>query len=180
MQTNFEYESRLSALEPLGDGHGYQHIWKEAAGNAAAGNAHINWFSNQKFYSLISVVEPGDDLIFARLGANDPNFNLRHDPAFIIRKKEKKEATFVSIIEPHGAYDPVTELSEQPFTSLEKVSVLQDDEDYTLIQFSNKGGKSWTLCLANSNASKVADHRLEIEEGVYSWQGPFFLKRNKE
>ena len=179
LQTNFEYESKLNALECLGDGHGYQHIWKEAAGNAADGNAHINWFSNQKFYSMISAVKPGDDLIFARLGANDPNFNLRHDPAFIIRKKDQKEATFVSIIEPHGAYDPVTELSEQPFTSLEEVSVLHDDKGYTVIQFSNKAGESWTLCLANNNASKEANHRLEIEEVLYSWEGPFILKKNK-
>lgn len=180
LQTNVEYESGLNALAPLGDGHGYQHVWKEAIGNAAGENAHINWFSNQKFYSMISVVAPGDDMIFARLGANDPNFNLRHDPAFIIRKKDKKKATFVSIIEPHGAYNPVTELSEQPFTSLEKVSVLQDDEQYTVIQFSNKAGKSWILCLANTNASSEANHQLEIEGGSYSWQGPFSLKRSKE
>ena len=101
--------------------HGYQHLWKEAAGKVQeSGNAHINWFSNGKFYSMMSVVDPSDELIFARLGANDPNFNLRHDPTFIIRKKDKKQVTFVSIIEPHGAYNPVAEIAEHPFTSVEK------------------------------------------------------------
>lgn len=180
LQTNFDYGSALNALKPLGNGHGYQHVWKEATGKAQDGNAHINWFSKQKFYSMISVVDPDDDLIFARLGANDPNFNLRHDPAFIIRKKDKKAATFVSIIEPHGAYNPVTELSEQPFTALKAVSVRYDDPEYTVIQFSNKSGQGWILCLANKNALGEAKHRLEVGEDLYSWEGPFSLMNVKE
>lgn len=180
LQTNFDYESALSALAPLGDAHGYQHVWKEAVGKTGSGNAHINWFSNRKFYSMTSVVEADDELIFARLGANDPNFNLRHDPAFIIRKKDKKQGTFVSVIEPHGTYNPVTELSSQPFTSVAKVGVLHDDGDYTVIQFSNKSGKRWTLYLANREASDKAKHTLEIAGESHSWQGPFTLKRNKE
>lgn len=180
LQTDFEYESASNGLQPMGDGHGYQHIWNEATGKSGNGNAHINWFSNKKFYSMTSVVEADDELIFARLGANDPNFNLRHDPAFIIRKKNKKRATFVSVIEPHGSYNPVTELSEQPFTRLGEVSVLHDDAAYTIIRFSNVSSKSWTLCLANQDAAKEAKHSLEIEGDTYTWQGPFDLKRVKK
>ncbi len=178
LQTNFDYESAVGKLEPLGDDHGYQHLWKEATGKTDSGNAHINWFSNRKFYSMITVVGKEDELIFARLGANDPNFNLRHDPAFIVRKKNRKHATFVSVIEPHGGYNPVTELSDQPFTSLDKVSLLYDDMNYTVIRFSNVSNNSWTLCLSNKDASTETEHVLEVAGEVHSWQGPFILKQN--
>ena len=174
--TNFDYKKEASTLNTLGEGHGYQHLWKEAVGNAAGDNAHINWFSNGKFYSMTSAVTPDDELIFARLGANDPEFNLRHDPAFIIRKKDSEAATFVSIIEPHGAYSLSTELAEQPFTSIEKLSVLYDDANYTAIQFSNKAGKTWQLFLAHQDASKDKKHTIEINEQVYEWTGPYSLK----
>ncbi len=176
--TNFEYEAELTSLNTLGDGHGYQHVWKEAVGTTDSGHAYINWFSNGKFYSMTSVVEPEDELIFARLGANDPDFNLRHDPAFIIRKKDKKNATFVSIVEPHGSYNPVSELAEHPFTSIAKASILHDDASYTVIQFNNKAGKTWTLSLAHKNASAEATHVIRVNEKTYKWQGPFKLMNN--
>ena len=43
-----------------------------------------------------------------RLGANDPDFNLRRDPALLLRRRAEN-TTFVTAIEPHGTYSPVTE-----------------------------------------------------------------------
>ncbi len=174
--TNFDYKSELSELKTLGKGHGYQHLWKEASGKAKGNNAHINWFSNGKFYSMTSVVDANDDLIFARLGANDPTYNLRHDPTFIIRKKDSQQATFVSIIEPHGGYNLATELAEQPFTSVEQLSILQDDDNYTIIQFRNKAGKEWTLSLAHNDASETSKHRVKVGATFYEWTGVYQLK----
>jgi len=176
LQTNFDYKKESSTLNTMGSGHGYQHLWKEAAGKPSGDNAKITWFSNGKFYSMTSVVSEADDLIFARLGANDPEFNLRHDPSFIIRKKDNKNATFVSIIEPHGSYSTVTEIPGQPFPSIEKVSVLYDDADYTITQFSNKSGKEWTLMLAHQDASETAKHKVAIDNMVFEWTGVFELK----
>ena len=42
---------------------------------------------NGKFYTLTSVTDSSDELLFTRLGANDPEFNLRRDAAFMIRRK---------------------------------------------------------------------------------------------
>jgi len=175
--TNFDYKSELTSLNTLGKGHGYQHIWKEASGKAKGDNAHINWFSNGKFYSMTSAVGADDELIFARLGANDPEYNLRHDPAFIIRKKDAQQATFVSIIEPHGKYNWVSELAEEPFTSVEKLSILQDDDNYTIIQFSNKGGKEWTLSLAHNDASETSKHQVKVGDKSFEWTGVYQLTK---
>ena len=172
---NFDYKSEKTSLSTLGDGHGYQHLWKEAVGTPKEETAHINWFSNGKFYSMVSAVDKEDELIFARLGANDPDYNLRHDPSFIIRKKNKKQATFVSIIEPHGAYNLATELAEHPFTSIEKVSILHDAADYTIIQFSNKAGKEWNLMLAHQDASETAKHKVEEDNKIFEWTGVYQL-----
>ncbi len=176
LQTNFDYQSATTSLHTMGDGHGYQHLWKEAVGQPTEDHAQINWFSNGKFYSLTSAVGTDDELIFARLGANDPEFNLRHDPTFIIRKKDQQQVTFVSIIEPHGAYNRVTELADAPFSSIEKVSIIYDDEAYTIIQFSNKAGKKWTLMLAHQDASETAQHKVAIDHTFFEWTGVYYLK----
>lgn len=173
--TDFDYDSELTSLKTLGNGHGYQHIWKEASGKPKSDNAHINWFSNGKFYSMTSVVGTDDELIFARLGANDPKYNLRHDPAFIIRKKDTKDVTFVSIIEPHGRYNRVTELAEDPFSNIDKINILHDDAAYTVIQFSNKAGKEWTLSLAHKDASETSKHRVEVGTTIVEWTGVYQL-----
>ena len=174
--TNFDYNSEKTTLNTLGKGHGYQHLWKEAAGKVAGDIAHINWFSNGKFYSMTSAVSAEDELIFARIGANDPKYNLRHDPTFIIRKKDAKQATFVSIIEPHGAYNWATALAEHPFTNVEKLYVLYDDNNYTIIQFSNKAGKEWMLSLAHKDASETSKHQVTVDSKLFEWTGVYQLK----
>ncbi len=171
MQTNFEYKKETTTLKQLGDSAGYEFLWKEAVGHTNGDNAKLTWFGNGKFYSITAVVGKKDDLIFARLGANDPQFNVRPDPAFIIRKKDSKNAVFVSIIEPHGEYNPVEEIANDPFTSVKDVSVLHDDEAYTIVHFSNSAGKNWVLLLANNNASKSAQHAVAVGEKTYSWTG---------
>lgn len=175
--TDFSYLSDTTALETLGVDHGYQHIWKEAVGTTDGGNAHINWFANGKFYSMTSVVENGDQLIFGRSGANDPNFNLRHDPVFIVRKTGQSEAIFISIIEAHGSYDPVSEIAVDPFSSINNISLMHHDAFTTVVQFEDIEGNAWMLFLANSDASEEVSHTVKIGQNVYEWLGPFNLNR---
>lgn len=179
MQTNFDYKKETTNLQTLGTAHGYQHLWKEATGFSKDGNVNISWFANEKFYSMTSAVDNKDELIFARLGANDPNFNLRMDPAFIIRKKEEKDALFVSIIEPHGHYNPVAEIAQSPFTSISDLAVIYNDRDYTIIRFSNKSGNNWHLMLANSDALNDKKHTVKTADRVYKWSGVYSLTKNE-
>lgn len=178
LQTNFEYNTALNALSPFGTAHGYQHIWKEAVGSTENENAKITWFNHGRFYSLTSAVSNDDELIFVRSGANDPEFNLRHDPAFIIRKKGTKNTVFISIVEPHGAYNPVAEIPHSPFSSIESVEIIDDDTDYTLFRFKKINGMEWEVGLSNTNADKEAHHKLEINNKKYEWQGPYYISRD--
>lgn len=179
LQTNFDYKKEATNLTTLGTANGYQHLWKEAVGYTKGANAKITWFANDKFYSMTSVVGKTDELIFARLGANDPNFNLRLDPAFIIRKKDAKDAIFVSIIEPHGEYDPVAEIAHSPFTSIDDLSVVYDDKNFTIIHFTNQSGIKWELMLANTDNGDKVKHSVAVGDKFYSWQGVYALTVSK-
>ena len=175
LQTNFKYNTALNSLSPLGTAHGYQHIWKEATGSTENKNAKITWFNHGRFYSLTSAVSNKDELIFVRSGANDPEFNLRHDPAFVIRRKGEKNTIFISIVEPHGDYNPVAEIPHSPFSSIESVEVIHDDSEYTVFHFEKTDGMKWEVALSNTNADKDAHHKLEINSEKYEWQGPFYI-----
>ncbi|MCB9351136.1 MAG: hypothetical protein H6573_27090 [Lewinellaceae bacterium] len=124
---------------------------------------------------MTSAVSNKDELIFVRSGANDPEFNLRHDPAFVIRRKGEKNTIFISIVEPHGDYNPVAEIPHSPFSSIESVEVIHDDSEYTVFHFEKTDGMKWEVALSNTNADKDAHHKLEINSEKYEWQGPFYI-----
>lgn len=178
LNADFEYESVKNSMNTLGEAHGYQHLWKTAEGKSASGTAQISWFEKGHFYTMVSAVDSTDALIFGRVGANDPEFNLRPDPCFIIRKKGQKDAIFVSVIEPHGDYSTVTETPNHPYGELENVAVLHSDNDYTAVSWSAKNGKSWTLIISNQNNDENATHTLSIGDKKHEWKGGFVLIEN--
>ncbi|MEM7373402.1 MAG: heparinase II/III family protein [Bacteroidota bacterium] len=175
LSTSFDYTTQEDRLLPLGEAHGYQHIWKEAVGRSKDQHAQITWFSRGKFFTASMLVSPNDELILGRTGASDPSFNLRHDPGFIIRKKEAKDPVFVTVIEPHGAYNPVSEIPTYPFSRIASVDLLHNDDRYTAISVKDKSDKAWTVILANRYPSPTIKHKLTIDQMSYTWQGGFHL-----
>lgn len=184
LSTNFEYATQTQQLVTLGNGHGYQHLWKEANGKSAEEGNQVTWFTHLndgggqtrgKFFTLTTSSLPNDKLIFARVGANDPNFNLRHDPTFIQRRKAKS-TVFASVVESHGIYNPVSEIPLSPFSGLKSVEVLLDSKEYSVIKITHKAGKTWTLAIANQDASELSKHQVNIGKEELSWVGVFELK----
>lgn len=178
LSTNFDLETEMEALKPLGDGHGYQHLWKEASGNPISETAQMTWFGSGKFFSINTAAGAGDEFVFARGGANDKNFNIRHDPVFIHRKNKAKDAVFASVIESHGTYSTVSEIPKSPFSGIEKVEVLLDSKDYTLVAFSNKAGTNWKVCISNRNADEMATHSVDVGGEKVEWKGAFSVKKS--
>ncbi|WPR72139.1 heparinase II/III family protein [Flavobacterium sp. NG2] len=177
MSSNFAYETPKT-LEPLGKSYGYQHLWKEGVGKATAENTKISWLDNGIFYSLTSATKPNDELLFVRLGANDPNFNLRRDSGFIIRKKESQKATFVTVTESHGSYSPVTENATNAFSSVENVELIYEDADYVAVTIKNKNGKTILFIIATTNNSSTDKHQIKIGETTYTWVGTHYKTTN--
>jgi hypothetical protein len=128
LQTNFEYNSP-ELLKPLGNKNGYQHLFIEATAKAKEAYSKFSWLNNNKFYTLTTTTSKTDQIFLARIGANDPEFNLRRDPALILRRKNAKNTVFVSVIESHGAYSPVSESAVNSNSNIKEVKVVLDTED---------------------------------------------------
>ncbi len=172
---NFDY-TIPNKLESLGKSKGYQHLWNEGFGTPNGGSSQLTWLSNNNFYSLTTVTDKGDQLIFTRIGANDPEFNLRKDPGFIIRKQNVKDAIFVSTIESHGTYSPVTELAKNGYPFVKQLVILNNDDQYTAIEILNNDNSRSIFILSNEDNSENKSHILKIENDSYQWVGAYYYK----
>ncbi len=172
LSTDFQYDAPAS-LKVLGNSDGYQHLWSEATGISKSDNINITWLTAGRFYSITAVTDIGDQLLFNRLGANDPKFNLRRDGGIIIRKQGVKDATFAAVIEPHGHYGPVSEIASSAFGGISKVNLLKSDQKYSAVELEHQSGQRWWVLLANENNSEDLSHKLSIDQEVIEWQGPY-------
>ncbi|ABG42153.1 Heparinase II/III-like protein [Paraglaciecola sp. T6c] len=173
LSDNFEYDSPTS-LNPLGDQNGYQHLYLEGKGKPSSSTTQFSWLGDGKYYTLTSATEESDELLLTRLGANDPDFNLRRDAAFMLRRKDSGNTTFASVVEPHGSYSPVSELSVNSDSSIAELSVVHDDDAYTAVSIESLKGVKSVFILANKDATKSKQHKLKVNGKVFSWTGPYF------
>ncbi len=175
MQVNFEYEAS-AVLDVLGKAHGYQHLWVEGMGNPAEENTKFMWMNKGRFYSLTAATKGFDELLFTRLGANDPEFNLRRDAALMLRRKQTQNTVFASIIEPHGSYSPVSEFAVDSYSSIAKLEVMLDTAEYTAVSIEDTMGHTKMFILCNTDASKTKEHQITINDTGYKWSGPYHFK----
>jgi len=178
IQTGFKYKTPES-LSALGNKNGYQHLYLEATGNTEAtekaqiDSTHFTWMANNKFYTLTTATQKDDEILLARMGANDPNFNLRKDPSIILRRPKAKDTLFASIIEPHGSYNPVTESAHNANSNIAELSVVADNADYTAVSIKTTHGETRLFILSNNNTKESTAHSLVIDGNNYSWTGPY-------
>lgn len=172
---NFEYEVPEN-LEKLGAKNGYQHLWKEAEAKTDSSLVSFTWLDKKKFYTLTSLSSASDSIYLVRSGASDPDFNLRRDPGIILRKKGQ-DVTYVSIIEAHGKYNPVSENADNAFSSIRDLKVILDTKDYTgiALQYNHE---EIILLIANTDPSENKNHKIKIGPEEYSWEGPYHLIYN--
>ena len=118
-------------------------------------------------------------LFLEELGANDPDFNLRNEQTLIVRKKNTKDALFVSTIESHGTYSPVSELAVNAYSNIKNIEVVYNSKEYTAIQIETKNDKSKVFIISNENNDKDVTHKLTINNIEYTWKGPYIVTENK-
>ena len=175
LSTNFDYTIAKN-LKPLGSKNGYQHLFLEATGDSQNKNSKFSWFHNHKFYTLTTVTKNNDKLLFTRIGANDPDFNLRRDPSFILRRDNAKNTTFISVIESHGNYSPVTESAVNSKSNIDEIEIILDSQKYSVISISTVNGKTKLFITTNQNTDKETIHTLKINNNTYEWSGPYYYK----
>ena len=175
VQTNFDYQTP-KPLNPLGTKNGYQHLFVEGTAKASSDNSKLSWLNKGKFYTLTSITNRNDDLLFTRIGANDPEFNLRREAALMLRRKNTKNTIFVSVIESHGSYNPVSESAVNSNSSIKELKVVINTEAYTAIQITSVNGNEKLFITANTDTSKEAKHNVKINNKNYEWSGSYYFK----
>lgn len=177
LSDNFDYDSPTT-LKPLGKKNGYQHLYLEGIGKPTSNSTQFSWLGNGKYYTLTSATEQSDELLLTRLGAKDPEFNLRRDAGVMIRRKDSDNTTFVSVVEPHGSYSPVSELSVNSNSNIAELNLVLDETKYTAVEIKDVKGQSSLFILSNVDASASQSHQVKINGKTYKWKGAYLYTDN--
>ncbi|HMK24667.1 MAG TPA: heparinase II/III family protein, partial [Chitinophagaceae bacterium] len=169
INTSFTYQSFTKKQEILGNKNGYQFLWKEAEAMVANTTAQFTFLNAKTYYTISTLVDDTTQLFFTRSGANDPDFNLRREPAFIVRKKGQSRS-FINVLEIHGKYDPVNEFSSNAYPSVKQIKLLEQDDQYTIAEII-VGAKKLIIAQCNKDFDNKQVHAVP----GFSWPGPFMV-----
>ena len=171
IQTSFPYIPFTTTQTTLGNKNGYEHLWKEAEGKSTKPFSQFTFLNHSTYYSISSLTDDSTQFFLTRNGANDPNFNLRHEPAYIIRKRGSNQ-TFVNVIEIHGNYNSISEISTHTYSSVSKMEMLQNDDDYSVaeVTFANK---KILILQSNKDFSTLSTHEINIHNKKYHFKGAY-------
>lgn len=176
INTPFKYSYSKTSLQPLGLKNGYQYMWKEAESKLSDTTFQFTFLNQQSYYTISSMLTDTATILFTRLGANDPDFNLRRDPSIIIRKKGK-DVSFLNVIEMHGKYDPVNEVSSGASSVVQKIKLIQDNEHFVVSEIILQSGKLLVLT-CKLDFSEVNKHLVQVLNTNITWTGPFAIYFN--
>ena len=173
VETNFDVAAEPLTRTPLGYKNGYEYLWKVAEAQPVDGLSQVTWLLDRKFYSVSSAVPKGTEVIFTQVGANDPNFNLRNEPGFILRAKTNDGVSFLSVIEPHGDYNPTVEYTIGSHSRVKSVSHFEGGAaEYIMIE--TKDGNVVGLGLGDED-NPSGTHSVDVNGETISWTGPYKL-----
>lgn len=173
INASFKYQSVTNNQVTLGTKNGYQFLWKVAEAKADKPFVQFTFLNNKSYYTISSLVDATTNMYFTRLGANDPDFNLRSEPSYIIRKKAAN-ATFVNVVEIHGKYDTNNEVSYNAYPLVENIEMLQDDANYTIAKVTIDK-KELVLIQCNKPVVESEEHAITIGNDHFKWQGAYIV-----
>ncbi|NOH48120.1 alginate lyase family protein [Vibrio rotiferianus] len=180
VRTNFDYQS-FGELSTLGDDFGYQHLWKVASGNVQD-TALVSWLQNNTYYTWLgtssSAKQNGDnEVIFTRTGANDPSFNLRSEPAFILRSKGES-TLFASVLETHGYFNEEFEQSVNARGQVKDIRVVGYNAVGSIVEITTEKSLVTVMVSNVLGADDQTPHQVELNGKTYSWNGFYSLEVN--
>ncbi|EMD1175907.1 heparinase II/III family protein [Vibrio harveyi] len=180
VRTNFDYQS-FGELNTLGDNFGYQHLWKVASGKVQD-MALVSWLQNSTYYTWLgtssSAKQNGDnEVIFTRTGANDPSFNLRSEPAFILRSKGES-TLFASVLETHGYFNEEFEQSVNARGQVKDIRVVGYNAIGSIVEITTEKSLVTVMISNVLGADDQTPHQVELNGKTYSWNGFYSLEVN--
>ncbi|EOX4443422.1 TPA: heparinase II/III domain-containing protein [Vibrio alginolyticus] len=180
VRTNFDYQS-FGELNTLGDDFGYQHLWNVASGKVQD-TALVSWLRNNTYYTWLgtssSAKQNGDnEVIFTRTGANDPSFNLRSEPAFILRSKGES-TLFASVLETHGYFNEEFEQSVNARGQVKDIRVVGYNAVGSIVEITTEKSLVTVMISNVLGADDQTPHQVELNGKTYSWNGFYSLEVN--
>ncbi len=180
VRTNFDYQS-FGEQNTLGDDFGYQHLWKVASGKVQD-MALVSWLQNSTYYTWLgtssSAKQNGDnEVIFTRTGANDPSFNLRSEPAFILRSKGES-TLFASVLETRGYFNEEFEQSVNARGQVKDIRVVGYNAVGSIVDITTEKSLVTVMISNVLGADDQTPHQLEMNGKTYSWNGFYSLEVN--
>ncbi|TVO33947.1 heparinase II/III domain-containing protein [Vibrio algivorus] len=174
VRTNFDYQAHQE-LDTLGDNFGYQHLWNVASGEVK-GSALVSWLQNNTYYTWLGTSSNNDgEVIFTRTGANDPSFNLRSEPAFILRAKGQS-SLFASVLETHGYFNEEFEQSVNARGQVQDVRVIAHNEVGSVIQIETQQSVVTFMVSNQLAATDTTVHQVSVDDKTYQWNGFYSLE----
>ncbi|CDT88622.1 Conserved hypothetical protein [Vibrio coralliirubri] len=169
IRTNFEYQANKE-LNTLGEDFGYQHLWNVASGEVK-GTAQVSWLQNNTYYTWLGATSNDNaEVIFTRTGANDPSFNLRSEPAFILRSKGET-TLFASVVETHGYFNEEFEQSVNARGVVKDIKVVAHTNIGSVVEITTEKSNVTVMISNQLGATDNTEHKVELNGKVYSWTG---------
>lgn len=173
VETNFPVKADPVTRRPLGADNGYQYLWKLAEVRPEGDLSQITWLQDRRFYTVSTALPESSSVIFAETGANDPNFNLRREPAFILRANSDQGINFISVIEPHGEYNPTLEYTRKSHSHIKSVTQATGN-NALYIHIETQDGQHIGLGVSD-DMNLDAAHNVDFQGTSKSWRGPYYL-----
>jgi hypothetical protein len=180
VSTTFEYNKNVTELKALGTKNGYQHLWLEATGKTDKTNACFTWVNGNRFYSITTLADEKTEFLMTRIGANDPDFNLRFDPCFMVRQKKATNHSFVSVIEPHGLYDLSREVTSGFQSNISEIKLLTDNNNHSIVKISARNGANYLFITVNSDFDSNKQRSVKAEGKTITFNGNYYLIEIKQ
>lgn len=166
------------SLHPVGEENGYQHLWRIGDAAVPAGDRFaLTWLRGGRFYTYAARANVDVQALTTRVGATDPNFNLRPEAGLLLRTPPTADLSLVAVLEPHGAYSGAREFtidSEPLIADLQRFA----EGGKELITITAASDEQLVVALsydADRSVSHALDHALLGRPWRYEWRGYWHL-----
>lgn len=132
----FSVNANTKELPVAGEQAGYQHLWLQASAKTTGNKHYLTFLNNKRFYTTTFLADTAMQVLFVSTGANDPNFNLRHEKAFLLSAPQATNHTFINITEPHGKNNPVAEVTTGAASKVQQLQLLKQEAGIISFSFS--------------------------------------------
>lgn len=165
----FEARHAVAERPVLGERAGYQHLWVDAQSEAGDASRSLTWLLDGRFYTYRFAASAPTRALLVESGAHDPNFNLRREQALIRRMEGQADASFIAVLEPHGAYDGSAETVTGSTSRIRSIERHRGD-GAELVIVTLASGKTVALGVADEIGAG-ARHTVRTGDQTYQWTG---------